>query len=109
LPDWQLTPEEEVYGDSDVDLNAMQPMVDENGNPIGAQPLPPQTDSPPSMVRPDGTGAPTQEDLDRAFPPAQPQPGQRFPQPVQPRPQPQRQQDPSAPPPETTEPRPYGA
>src|SRR5689334_11772231 len=67
LPDWQLTPEEEVYGDTELDPNAMQSMmVDENGNPIG-QPLPSATDAPPSMVRPDGTGAPTQDDLDRAF------------------------------------------
>ena len=103
MPDWQLTPEEEVYGDTELDANAMQPFVDANGNPI-SQPLPPQSDAPPSLVRPDGTGAPTQEDLDRAFPPAQPQPGQRPPQP------PPRQQDPnSTPPPEPTEPRPYGA
>ena len=103
MPDWQLTPEEEVYGDTELDANAMQPFVDANGNPI-SQPLPPQSDAPPSLVRPDGTGAPTQEDLDRAFPPAQPQPGQRLPQP------PPRQQDPnSTPPPEPTEPRPYGA
>ena len=102
LPDWQLTPEEEVYGDTDVDANVMGTLVDENGNPIGGQPLPPPTDVPPSMVRPDGTGAPTQDDLDRAFPPAQPQP--------RPQPPPQQQQDPRlAPPPEPTEPRPYGA
>src|SRR5690349_13097146 len=50
LPDWQLTPEEEVYGDTELDPNAMQSMmVDENGNPIG-QPLPSATDAPPSMV-----------------------------------------------------------
>src|SRR3954453_12124304 len=35
VPDWQLTPEEEMYGDMAVDANAMQPMVDENGMPIG--------------------------------------------------------------------------
>jgi len=108
MPDWQLTPEEEVYGDSEIDANALQPMVDENGNPIGIA-LPPQTDAPPSMVRPDGTGAPSQDDLDRAFPPSQPQPGQRIPPPTQPRPQQPRQQDPLAPAPEPTEPRPYGA
>src|SRR5689334_12511859 len=36
LPDWQLTPEEEMYGDQAIDANDMQPMmVDENGMPIG--------------------------------------------------------------------------
>jgi penicillin-binding protein 1A len=110
MPDWQLTPEEEMYGDTELDANAMQPMVDENGNPIG-QPLPPQMDAPPSMVRPDGTGDPSQQELDQAFPPTQPQAGQRFPQQLPPRQPPQRQQDPRlvTPPPEPTEPRPYGA
>ena len=41
LPDWQLTPEEEVYGDSGVDANGMAPMVDENGMPIGTPPSEP--------------------------------------------------------------------
>ena len=111
MPDWQLTPEEEIYGDTELDPNALQPMVDENGNPIGLS-IPQPLDAPPSMVRPDGTGAPSQQELDQAFPPQVPQPGQRFPQPVQPRPQPpqQQQQDPRlAPPPEPTEPRPQGA
>src|SRR3954464_11423678 len=35
MPDWQLTPEEEIYGDTAVDANGMVPMVDENGMPIG--------------------------------------------------------------------------
>ncbi len=35
MPDWQLTPEEEMYGDQPVDANGVQPMVDENGMPIG--------------------------------------------------------------------------
>ena len=34
MPDWQLTPEEEIYGDTAVDANAVQSMVDENGMPI---------------------------------------------------------------------------
>ena len=38
MPDWQLTPEEEVYGDSALDANGMAPMVDENGMPIGTPP-----------------------------------------------------------------------
>jgi penicillin-binding protein 1A len=98
MPDWQLTPEEEMYGDAEVDANAVQPLVDENGNPLAQQPLPPPADAPPSMVRPDGTGAPTQQELDQAFPPATPY-GQR-PVPPQPRPP-----EPRSPPPEPTEPR----
>jgi penicillin-binding protein 1A len=92
VPDWQLTPEEELYGDQAVDSNAMQPMVDENGLPLGN--LPPQQPGYPQqqpMVRPDGTGEPTQQELDQAFPPQQ--------QPVQP-PNSQRRppQPPSTPP-----------
>src|SRR5690349_18306429 len=73
IPDWQLTPEEQMYGDQAVDANSMQPMVDENGMPLGTPPAPepgyPQQQQP--MVRPDGTGEPTQQELDRAFPPQQ--------------------------------------
>jgi len=106
LPDWQLTPEEEMYGDTTVDANAMEPMVDENGMPLNPQPqmtpdpgypqqqpMPqpqPQQQSPPPMIRPDGTGEPTQEELDRAFPP----PRSRQPEPR------------STPPSESTQPRP---
>jgi penicillin-binding protein 1A len=94
MPDWQLTPEEEEFGDAPVDANSFQPLVDENGNPL-PQPIPQQPGAPPPMVRPDGTGDPSQQQLDQAFPPAQP------------RPRPQPQPDQSAPPPEPTEPRPY--
>src|SRR6476659_9013935 len=38
MPDWQLTPEEEIYGDQAFDNSAMAPMVDENGMPIGMPP-----------------------------------------------------------------------
>ena len=39
MPDWQLSPEEEIYGDQDVDANQIGPMmVDENGMPIGTPP-----------------------------------------------------------------------
>jgi penicillin-binding protein 1A len=91
IPDWQLTPEEEIYGDT-VDVNAMQPLVDANGNPLPLT-VPTQPGTPPTLVRPDGTGDPSQQDLDQAFPPAAPPP-----QPRQP--------EPRSPPPETTEPRP---
>jgi penicillin-binding protein 1A len=110
IPDWQLTPEEEIYGDQAIDANAIQPMVDENGMPIGTPPPEPgysQQQQP--MVRPDGTGEPSQQDLDRAFPPQQPQyPPQRRPQP-QPAPPPPQGQDQSAPPADPSQPRPYAA
>jgi len=99
IPDWQLTPEEEMYGDSAIDANAMQPLVDENGNPLPIT-LPQQPGAPPSMVRPDGTGDPSQQELDQAFPPSGP--GQR-------QPLPPRQPDPRSPPPDPTEPRPNPA
>ncbi len=102
IPDWQLTPEEELYGDTELDPNALQPMVDENGNPV-PQTFPPQPGGPPPLVRPDGTGEPSQQDLDQAFPPQQLPPQRPLP-PPQPRPQ-----DPLAPRPEATEPRPHAA
>jgi penicillin-binding protein 1A len=98
IPDWQLTPEEEMYGDTELDANAMVPMVDENGMPIGMPPAEPGMPQQQPMIRPDGTGDPTQQELDQAFPP-QPQPRQ-----VQPPPPPT---DPrSAPPADPSQPRP---
>jgi penicillin-binding protein 1A len=96
MPDWQLTPEEEVLGDQAIDQNQMAPMVDENGMPIGTpqQPEPANPQQQP-MVRPDGTGEPTQQELDQAFPPQQQQPRQ----PRQPPPQP------GLPPPDPSQPR----
>jgi penicillin-binding protein 1A len=111
MPDWQLTPEEELYGDETVDMNGMAPMVDENGMPIGTpMPMPEQGMPPPQqpMVRPDGTGEPTQQELDQAFPPGQP-PQVRRPPPPQPRqvsPPPPEQQPHSTPQPEPSQPRP---
>jgi penicillin-binding protein 1A len=113
MPDWQLTPEEEVYGDTAIDDNSMQPMmVDENGMPIAMPPQQPGYPPQQPMVRPDGTGEPTQQDLDRAFPPQQlpqqlpqQQQQQRQPQPVPP-PQPRPSNDPLAPAPDGSEPRP---
>jgi penicillin-binding protein 1A len=78
----------------------MQPLVDENGNPLPIS-VPEQPGAPPSLVRPDGTGDPSQQELDQAFPPggyAVP-PGQR-------QPLPPRQPDPRLPPPDPAEPRP---
>jgi penicillin-binding protein 1A len=96
MPDWQLTPEEEVYGDAGYDMNGMAPMVDENGMPIGTPP--PESGYPgQSMVRPDGTGEPSQQDLDQAFPPQQ-RPSNQYPPQRQPQPAPPpRQPDPLAP------------
>jgi penicillin-binding protein 1A len=95
VPDWQLTPEEEVYGDAGYDMNGMAPMVDENGMPIGTPP--PDSGNPgQAMVRPDGTGEPNQQELDQAFPPQQ-RPSNQYP-PAQPQPTPPaRQPDPLAP------------
>jgi penicillin-binding protein 1A len=100
MPDWQLTPEEEVYGDQAIDANDMQPMVDENGMPLG-NPPPQDQGYPQPMVRPDGTGDPSQQELDQAFPPQpqrQPVPPQRLPQP-----------QPSTAPPDPSQPRPNPA
>ncbi|MGN6589656.1 MAG: transglycosylase domain-containing protein [Sphingomicrobium sp.] len=111
MPDWQLSPEEEMYGDQPVDANSMQPMVDENGMPIGTPPDQGQQQQQQPAIRPDGTGEPSQQELDQAFPPPQRSPYQRqqqqpyTPQRQQPYP-PQRQQQPdSAPPPDAPQPR----
>jgi penicillin-binding protein 1A len=105
IPDWQLTPEEEMYGDTAVDANALQPLVDENGMPLSPVPPPQEPGYPQQqpMVRPDGTGDPTQQELDQAFPPPQQQQRPRpYPQPREPEPG-------STPPAETPQPRPYAA
>jgi penicillin-binding protein 1A len=97
IPDWQLTPEEQVFGDVPLDPGALQSMVDENGMPLeapGDYGVPQQQ----PMVRPDGTGEPSQQWLDQVLPPQQ-----------QPPQQPQQQQqpgDPRLPPPsDPSEPR----
>jgi penicillin-binding protein 1A len=103
IPDWQLTPEEELYGDSAIDENAMQPMVDENGMPIGMPPTELGVPQQQPMVRPDGTGEPSQQELDQAFPPQpRPLPPQQpqLPQPGDPR---------SVPPADPSQPRPQPA
>ena len=104
IPDWQLTPEEEMFGDQ-VDENGMEMMVDENGLPFGSVPPTPDQGYPPQQpaAPPQGTAEPTQEELDQAFPPQQQQP-QRPQRPPQ-RPQP----DPLAPTPDPSQPRPQTA
>ena len=101
MPDWQLTPEEEMYGDTTLDENGLQSLVDENGMPLTAPP--PQEPGYPQqqpMVRPDGTGEPTQQWLDQVLPPQQQRP-QRPPQPQPPPNEPR-----STPPAEPPQPRP---
>jgi penicillin-binding protein 1A len=107
MPNWELTPEEEMYGDLGLDANAMQPLVDENGMPLGAPPQPePGMPQQQPMVRPDGTGEPTQQWLDQVLPPQQrpqPRPPQRqppVPAPTEPRSPPPA--DPSQPRPDST-------
>jgi penicillin-binding protein 1A len=113
MPDWQLTPEEEVFGDQPVDANGMAPMVDENGMPIGQVPMDQGYPQQQPMVRPDGTGEPSQQELDQAFPPQQqppapqPRPGIYPPQ-RQPPPPPPREPE-SAPPADVPQPRPDAA
>ena len=100
IPDWQLSPEEEMFGDQAADENGMQPMVDENGMPLGTPPPDQGYPQQQPMIRPDGTGEPTQQELDQAFPPQQPQ---RQPQREPQRPPPP---DPLAPQPDPPQPRP---
>jgi len=114
MPDWQLTPQEQIYGDQPVDMNDAGSMVDANGMPFGPPP-PSDQGNPPQqqpIVNPDGNGEPTQQELDQAFPPQQPRrPGYPpQPQPRQPRypSQPQPQPD-STPQPDPSQPRPYTA
>jgi penicillin-binding protein 1A len=107
MPDWQLTPEEEMFGDQAIDANAMQPMVDENGMPLGTPPAPEGYPQQQPMVRPDGTGEPSQQELDQAFPPQQQQqrpPPYQQPPPRQPPPRPPSE---STPPADASQPRPY--
>ena len=108
VPDWQLTPEEEMFGDMGLDANAMVPLVDENGMPLTAPPpTEPGIPQQQPMVRPDGTGEPTQQWLDQVLPPQQRPPQQRQPQ-RQPPPPPA--MEPRSPPPaDPSEPRPQPA
>ncbi len=111
MPDWQLTPEEELYGDQAIDANTSAPMVDENGMPLGtAPPAEPGAAQQQPTSRPEGTGEPTQQGLDQVLPPQQ-QPQQLNPPQLSRRPArqpPQRAPQPdSTPPADTPQPRPY--
>jgi penicillin-binding protein 1A len=126
MPDWQLTPEEEIYGDQSIDANGIASMVDENGMPIGTLPPDQQPYPQPIVIGPDGRVIPNpQQQPGEAFPPQQQQqqqlpPSVRVPQYPQQQPPrqmqrppstpPQRQPPPgSTPPPDEPQPRPYAA
>ena len=94
MPDWQLEPEEQLWGN---ELDTDQPMVDGDGNPIGPQPMDPL--APQSSALPPGApGNEDQTEVDRVFggtPPPAYGPPPREPAPA-----------PSAPPADSTQPRP---
>ena len=91
MPDWQLEPDEEMWG-TPYDENMVGPvMVDENGMPIGQQPADPLAPAGP-YPSPDQR-TPDQTELDRIFN-SPPPPPQRVP--VAPREQPQQRSEPPA-------------
>ena len=92
LPDWQLEPDEEVWG-LPYEEGASPPLVDENGNPIGPQPSDPFA---PPIEAPQ-SGGPDQSELDRIF--NSPPPSRQAPPPQRPPPR-------SEPAPDPLEPRP---
>ena len=107
LPDWQLTPEEELSTNDMTEMNDIGPLVDENGMPIGTPPQQPGYPVQQPMVGPNGE--PTQQELDQAFPPQQQQqPIRRLPPPSQPQPRAVSPPPPprSPPQPDPTQPRP---
>ena len=108
LPDWQLTPEEELSTNDMTEMNDIGPLVDENGMPLGTPPQQPGYPVQQPMVGPNGE--PTQQELDQAFPPQQQQqPIRRFPPPSQPQPRAVSPPPPpprSPPQPDPTQPRP---
>jgi penicillin-binding protein 1A len=96
LPDWQLEPDEEMWG-TPYDENMTGPvMVDENGMPIGTQPADPLAPAG-SYPSPDQR-TPDQTELDRIFnsPPPPPQRVPVAPREQQPVRQPQQRSEPPA-------------
>ncbi|GAA3998788.1 PBP1A family penicillin-binding protein [Sphingomonas humi] len=95
MPDWQLEPGEESYLGNDP--LAIEPLVDENGNPIGTEPADPLAPAP-VEEQPQGT-APEPTEVDRIF--GTPPPTQRAvtpPRAPTPPPAPTPERFPSAPP-----------
>jgi penicillin-binding protein 1A len=75
MPDWQLEPGEETYLGND--LLPLEPLVDENGNPLGSEPLDPLAPQPqPGGFPP--AGEEQEEELDPIFG-AEPAPVERAP------------------------------
>ena len=101
MPDWQLEPDEEMWG-TPYDENMIGPvLVDENGMPIGTQPADPL--APGGAYPAPDQRTPDQTELDRIFN-SPPPPPQRVP--VAPREQPARTQQPrSEPAPDPLQPR----
>jgi penicillin-binding protein 1A len=78
LPDWQLEPDEEVWGNA---IDETQ-FVDENGNPIGAGPAPTQIDPNQPPPPPPGDQQWVDDVLNRPQPvPVQPSPAPNLPPP----------------------------
>ena len=118
MPDWQLEPDEEVWGMPPVD-NGVAPLVDADGNPLPVDAATGQPTGQAGGIRPDGTGTESQwpEEIlkrggERAPQPQPPQsaplvprlPPPRPPQPTQRAPQPR-----SVPATDPLQPRPDGA
>jgi penicillin-binding protein 1A len=79
MPNWQLEPGEETYlGNEGLPF---EPLVDENGNPIGTEPIDPLAPEQ-RQPSPQGPTEPDQTELDRIFggelpPPERPLPAPR--------------------------------
>jgi penicillin-binding protein 1A len=97
IPDWQLTAEEQVFGDAAYDPRMPGALVDENGMPL---PVPGDGGIPQQQptLRPEGSGEPSQQWLDQVLPPQQPQQPQPQQQPPQPEPEQPRSDEPADPP-----------
>ena len=96
LPDWQLEPDEEMWG-TPYDENMTGPvLVDENGMPVGTQPADPLAPTGPYAAPDQRT--PDQSELDRIFnsPPPPPQRVPVVPRDQQPVRQPQQRSEPPA-------------
>ncbi|HET9810200.1 MAG TPA: PBP1A family penicillin-binding protein [Sphingomicrobium sp.] len=108
MPDWNLEPEEEFFGDNYIDFG-IQPMVDENGNPIipppGYDPAYPPGTVGPQQQAPQTGNRLDQQWLDRVLGgnPRQQQQQRQPPPQQQPQPQPRAVQPPPEPAPRTQE------
>jgi penicillin-binding protein 1A len=102
MPDWQLQPGEDTYLSNEV--LPFESLVDENGNPIPAEPLDPLTPEP-QAPRPEAPREPSTSEIDQIFagelpPPERPVPAppsrpERLPPPSAPADSTQRRAEPS--------------